>query len=65
MSERINETCQLQLRFVNEVVDGRELLVSRTLSGVKLTATDDNLVQAAMALVGKRSTVREVSYRKL
>ncbi len=50
MSERINETCQLQLRFVNEVVDGREMLVSRTLSGVKLAATDASLLQAAMAL---------------
>ena len=50
MSERINETCQLQLRFVNEVVEGREMMVSRTFSGVKLTATDDSLVQTAMAL---------------
>ena len=50
MSERINEACQLQLRFVNEVVDGREMLVSRTLSGIKLAATDANLLQAASAL---------------
>ena len=50
ISERINETCQMQLRFVNEIVDGREMLVSRTFSGVKLTATDNDLLAAASHL---------------
>jgi hypothetical protein len=50
MSERMNETCQMQLRFINAIVDGKEQLVSRTFSGVKLTATDDNLLLAAYQL---------------
>jgi hypothetical protein len=50
MSERINETCAMQLRFINAIVDGREQLVSRTFNGVKLTATDDNLLLAAYQL---------------
>ena len=50
MSERINETCQMQLRFINDVVEGREQLVSRTFSGIRLEATDADLVQAAMTL---------------
>ncbi|MDW7672188.1 MAG: DUF1659 domain-containing protein [Bacillota bacterium] len=50
MSERMNETCSMQLRFINAIVEGREQLVSRTFSGVKLTATDDNLLLAAYQL---------------
>ena len=50
MTERINETAQMQLRFINEIVDGQERLMTRTFSGVKKEATDDAVLATAMQL---------------
>lgn len=51
-TEIVNQQSRLRLRFVDRVEDGREYLMSRTYSGVKETAADENLMQAAMQLSG-------------
>lgn len=50
MTERINETGQMQMRFVVDIVDGNERLMTRTFSGVKKAATDDAVLLTAMQL---------------
>ena len=50
--EILNPYARLQLRFVDSVVDGRERLMSRSFSGVKVDATDEVVFQAAMILGG-------------
>ena len=50
--EILNPYARLQLRFVDSVVDGRERLMSRSFSGVKVDATDAVVFQAAMILGG-------------
>ena len=48
--EVMNETNRLQLRFVNEVVDGVERLMSRTISGVRPESMDADVLQAGVLL---------------
>ena len=50
--EILNPYARLQLRFVDSVVDGRERLMSRSISGVKVDAADAAVLQAAMILGG-------------
>lgn len=50
MTERINETAQMQLRFINEIIDGQERLMTRTFSGVKKAATDNDVLMTALHL---------------
>ncbi len=48
--ERINEYARMQLRFVDRVEEGREYLMTRTFSGVKLNATDEKIHDVAVIL---------------
>ena len=48
--EITNQSSRLRLRFINEIVDGRERLMSRTYSGVKTDAEDSAVFQAAQEL---------------
>lgn len=49
-AEIINQQSRLRMRFVNEIVDGKEQLMSRTYSGVKEAATDTDVLTAAQQL---------------
>ncbi len=51
-TERINETTQFRMRFIDSVVDGKEKLMTRTFSGVKLAATDDAIFDTAVLISG-------------
>ncbi len=48
--EIINQQSRLRMRFVDDVVDGRERLVSRTYSGVREDAQDGDLLAVAQDL---------------
>ncbi|RQD66801.1 MAG: DUF1659 domain-containing protein [Tindallia sp. MSAO_Bac2] len=48
--EITNQSSRLRLRFINDIVDGREQLMSRTYSGVKTDAEDSQVFTAAQAL---------------
>lgn len=48
--EVINQNSRLRLRFINDILDGREQLMSRTYSGVKTDAEDSQVFNAANAL---------------
>ena len=49
-TEIINQSSSLRMRFVNEIVDGRERLISRTYSGLKQEAIDGDVFTAAQQL---------------
>jgi len=49
-AEIINQQSRLRMRFVNAIVEGKEQLMSRTYSGVKETAADDDVLAAAQQL---------------
>ncbi len=49
-AEIINQNSRLRMRFGEEVVDGKERLISRSYSGVKEAATDTDLLTAAQQL---------------
>ena len=48
--EAINETNRLQMRFVDQVIDGAEKLMSRSISGVRPEALDASVLQAGQLL---------------
>ncbi len=49
-TEIINQSSSLRMRFVNDIVDGRERLISRTYSGLKQDAADGEVFTAAQHL---------------
>ncbi len=49
-TEIINERSSLRMRFVDEIVDGNERLISRTYSGLKQDANDGDVFTAALEL---------------
>ncbi|SDY99177.1 MULTISPECIES: DUF1659 domain-containing protein [Tindallia] len=50
--EIANQSSRLRLRFINDIVDGREQLMSRTYSGIKTEAEDSQVLNAAQILSG-------------
>ncbi len=63
MSERINEAGNIQLRFVDAIVEGKEMLLTRTYSGVKVAATDDACYNTAVALASLQTKPLKHMYR--
>lgn len=50
--EIANQSSRLRLRFINDIADGREQLMSRTYSGIKTEAEDSQVLNAAQILSG-------------
>ena len=48
--EIINQSSRLRMRFVDDIVDGQERLITRSYSGVREEAEDGALLTAAQQL---------------